>query len=207
MASEIDLCNLALSQLGQSRQITAISPPDGSSEAALCARFYPIARNTILESHYWGFATKRVTLADLGSPPDAWAYRYAWPNEALLIQALYVDTDDTEQEFAIESDSTGTVIYSNTDDAMVRYTALITDVNKYGGMVQQAITFMLSSFLAGPIIKGKAGMAVSEAMLNKSLGWQGKAILNDAMGQTEQVEAEPGYQSVRLQTPSIRARS
>lgn len=207
MASEVDLCNLALSHLGQSRQITAISPPDGSSEAAICARFYPIARNTVLEAAYWGFATKRVALADLGTPPDAWAYRYAWPNEALHIQALYVDTDDTEQEFAIEADASGTVIYSNTEDAMVRYTALITDVNKYGGLVQQAITHMLAAHLAGPIIKGKAGMAVSESMLNKSLGWQGKAELHNAKGQAKQVKAEPGYQAVRVQTPSIRARS
>ena len=40
MASDVDICNMALSHLGARAQISAIVPPDGSVEAGYCARFH-----------------------------------------------------------------------------------------------------------------------------------------------------------------------
>ena len=60
MSSEIDICNLALARLGDDATVASIDPPEGSAQAEQCARFYSIARDTMLEMHDWRFATKRV---------------------------------------------------------------------------------------------------------------------------------------------------
>lgn len=208
MASEVDICNLALSHLGQSRQITSISPPDGSAEAALCHRFYPIARGMYLEAHNWGFATRRATLAATGTPPTEWAVQYAMPSDALKIQDLFIEGDDTPQEYAVErdADTCNTVIFTNVENAEAKYTVLVTDVNKYSSTGQFAFSLLLSSFLAGPIIKGKAGKTVAKEQRNEFLVYLGEEQLNDAEGQSEQVKAEPAYVSVRVKPSSIRAR-
>ena len=43
MATEVDICNLALAHLGDDATIATIKPPEGSAQAEKAARFYPIA--------------------------------------------------------------------------------------------------------------------------------------------------------------------
>lgn len=88
MASEVDICNLALSRLGDTGAVTAISPPDGSKQASRCATFYPLARDTLLEMHEWSFNTVRDTLAPKSTPINGWQFAYAMPANALNIIAL-----------------------------------------------------------------------------------------------------------------------
>lgn len=100
MASEVDICNLALGHLGDSATVSSISPPEGSAQAEHCARFYPIARDLTLEAHEWGFATKRMNMALLGSgvssdlgatgitPPPEWTFVYAMPTDCRNIIKL-----------------------------------------------------------------------------------------------------------------------
>ena len=63
MASEVEICNLALAHLGDEATVASIDPPEGSAQAEHCQRFYPVSRNSLLEMHDWAFATKRATLA------------------------------------------------------------------------------------------------------------------------------------------------
>lgn len=207
MASEIDICNLALSHLGQSRQITAISPPDGSAEAALCARYYPFARDMMLEEHTWGFATRRVALALSGTASPKYEYSYAWPNQALKIQSILLEDSDIPQSFAVESTVGGTFIYTDAEDAYAKYTVRVTDTNKFSNIFRMAISELLASFLAGPIIKGKAGQEVARALRSSAFTWYGRAALHDAEGQADKVQNPPGYESTRIQSPSRRARN
>ena len=48
MATEVDICNLALAHLGDDATIASLNPPEGSAQAEKAARFYPIARNSLL---------------------------------------------------------------------------------------------------------------------------------------------------------------
>ena len=59
MASDVEICNLALSHLGDTATVASIDPPEGSAQAEHCARFYPIARDALLEKHDWSWATRR----------------------------------------------------------------------------------------------------------------------------------------------------
>jgi len=189
MASETDICNLALSNIGDTATVVSISPPSGSVQAVHCARFYPIARNSMLEMHTWGFATKRVSLALLSeTPPSPWQYVYATPGDALNLMSILdpAATDDysagliqygsyqgppgamvgvyTPQPFAEEVDASGTdVIYTNQQNAILRYSALVTDTTQFSPLFITALGYLLASMLAGPIIKGSEGRAESKA--------------------------------------------
>ena len=66
--------------------MASIDPPEGSAQAEQCARFYSIARDTLLELHDWRFSIKRVLLA-LSADSDTWewAYAYAVPSNYLRL--------------------------------------------------------------------------------------------------------------------------
>ena len=98
MSSVVDLCNLALSRLGDSATVASIDPPEGSSQAEHCSRFYPIARDSLLEMHDWKFATRRAPLSELTVDSFNWAHAYAEPNGALRIISVLDATQSAEDE-------------------------------------------------------------------------------------------------------------
>lgn len=171
MASEVDICNLALGHLGDEATVSSIDPPEGSAQAEHCQRFYPMARNTVLESHAWGFATRRKALVEhaTATPPASWAFTYVVPNGCLRALSVLPPeaTDDTDsQDFVQEILEDGTkVIYTSAEDATLRYIALIEDTTKFSQLVVNAIARLLAAYLAGPVIKGTTGMKVSEGQL------------------------------------------
>lgn len=198
MASEVDIANLALANLGDNATVASLDPPEGSAQAEHCARFYPIARDALLESHTWGFATKRAQLAELTSPSSSWTYCYSVPSNMLVAIAVlppdvvddYSDNSASQetavgeyigQPFVIESLDDGTsVIYTDQEDAVLRYTARITDPTKFSPLFTHALAWSLSSMLAGPIIKGDAGMAEAKRCLQMMNLYLGQAKVSDA---------------------------
>lgn len=97
MASDVDIANLALARLGDDATIATLDPPEGSVQAERASRFYPIARDALLEMHAWAFATRRANLGLLTQSNNQWQYTYAVPNGAVNILAILdpAATDDT----------------------------------------------------------------------------------------------------------------
>lgn len=222
MASEVDICNLALSQLGDSATVSAINPSDGSAQADHCARFYPIARDAMLEMHSWGFSTVRVSLALLTDTWPEWAYAYACPNDALNTLAVLAPdaTDDystglvlsetvygnintgtgiyTPQEYASESDANGNqIIYTNQVNATLRYTRRVTDPTKFSPLFIQGLSTLLASHLAGPVLKGELGRSESKALLQVFTMWLAKATVSDANQQRKSVKQSVAWMAGR----------
>ncbi|MDF2780399.1 MAG: uncharacterized protein K0S96_203, partial [Geminicoccaceae bacterium] len=82
--NSIELCSSALIKLGAD---SISSFEDGTAEARVAARLYPLARDAMLCAHPWSFATKKAELARLAGPPATdFAYAYQLPND--LLQAL-----------------------------------------------------------------------------------------------------------------------
>lgn len=222
MASEVDICNLALGQLGDSATVASLNPPEGSTQAEHCARFYPIARDSALEMHAWGFATLRVNLALLSNQWPEWRYAYAQPNDALnLLAVLAPDaTNDystgvilsgtlagnvntgtgiyTPQEFTSESDNNGNpIILTNQVNATLRYTRRITDPTRFSPLFVQALATLLASHLAGPILKGELGRQTAKALLQEFTVWLGKAAVSDANQQRNDVKQSVAWMAGR----------
>lgn len=183
MSSVIDICNLALSHLGDDGSISSIDPPEGSAQAEHCANFYPIARDAILEhpDAAWGFATRRDDLALLVDEISPWAYVYSKPNLCLRIIDVLFQDSVAPQPYQTETLSTGVeVILTNVTDAQIRYIVKVTDTTKYSQTCVMAMSYLLASFIAGPLLKGDAGMKASQAMAKMAQFYIGLASRTDA---------------------------
>lgn len=213
MSSEVDISNVALGYLGDDASVSSLSPPEGSAQATHCARFYPICRDSLLEMHSWGFATKRQSLALLAeTPPSPWAYVYAQPADAInLLAILAPDAQDdystglagytggecpgsnrtgmyTPQPYTTETDATGAqVIYTNQVNAVLRYTALVSDPTQFSPLFTETLAWLLASKLAGPVLKGETGMQAAIACLKQFNYWLAKATESDANQARHQV--------------------
>ena len=184
MATEVDICNLALAHLGDDATIASLNPPEGSAQAEKAARFYPIARNSLLEMHTWNFAAKRGNIALTTNSLDQWDYAYVAPADMMSPVAIISPTAQndyatrmsagdtpggitsnyaptivagqyTPQQFAVE----GNLIYTNQENAMLRYQAFITDPSLFSPLFVITLSWHLASMLAGPVIKGDQGAA------------------------------------------------
>ncbi|MGZ3184411.1 MAG: hypothetical protein ACXU8N_18395 [Telluria sp.] len=211
MPSEVDICNLALASLGDDATVASLDPPEGSAQADHCARFYPMARDLVLDSHRWGFATRRVALALLSAaPPSAWRYAYALPGDMLnAISVLAPDALDdngvgtpvfgscapvdqpgnyTPQPFVTEIAADGTpVLYTNQVNAVLRYAAQVTDPTVFPPTVVQGIAMRLASMLAGPVLKGETGIKAASLWGDRAEKWLAQAKESDANQQHQQV--------------------
>lgn len=180
MASIIQVCKMGLSHIGSDASITSISPPDGSVEAGYCATFYPVARPEMIELGNWHFTLARATLAEVTNDSETWAYAYALPSDCISAKRIlrpgyqltvftqdessYSPNDNDSADFAIE----GQVLYSNEPEAVLVYTRDVTDTTKFTPSFTLALSYLMASYLAGPIIKGKDGMAIGDAMRTRA---------------------------------------
>ena len=184
MATEVDICNLALAHLGDDATIASLNPPEGSAQAEKAARFYPIARNSLLEMHTWNFAAKRGNIALTTNSLDQWDYAYVAPADMMSPVAIISPTAQndyatrmsagdtpggitsnyaptivagqyTPQQFAVEGD----LIYTNQENAVLRYQAFITDPSLFSPQFVVTLSWHLASMMAGPVIKGDQGAA------------------------------------------------
>ena len=166
MASPTDICNLALGHIGGEANVQSISPPEATVEAENSAKFYPIARDMLLEMHNWFFAMKRAVLASVTNPTTSWNFAYTLPSDCLKAVSVLPPgtTDDTATEdFVTEAAADGSLIlYTNVDQATLRYLVRITDTSKFTPLFVVALSWLLGTFLAGPIIKGRPGIAASD---------------------------------------------
>lgn len=163
MASEVDIANLALARLGDDATVASIDPPEGSAQAEHCQRFYPIARDSMLQSHDWNFATLREALALTSENAFNWQYAYTRPALALNVLTVLpasASPEDDGVEFELSNTASGTqLILTDLEDATVRYTTLITNTNKFPPLFVDALGWLLAAHLAGSVIKGDAGRA------------------------------------------------
>ena len=64
MASQVGICNMALSHLGQSKPISSIT--ERSAAARACNRFYDTALEEVLRDFAWPFAKATVPAQQMG---------------------------------------------------------------------------------------------------------------------------------------------
>ena len=209
MSTPVDICNLALARLGDEANVQSISPPDGSTQAALCAQFYPIARDTLLSMRQWTFATVRAQLALLVGDTyhSPWAYAYALPNQCLaVLKILEMDAPDdvamsgsvTGQPYRVESLGDGqVVVLTNVADAAAVYTRRVEDTAKFSPLFVDAMSWLLVSYLAGPIIKGDAGRTASRATTEAFQQVLGTASMRDAAQQYVPANVSASWISAR----------
>lgn len=209
MASEVDICNLALSHLGDTATVSSINPPEGSAQSEHCHRFYPVARDSLLEMHYWNFSVRRILLASTTCDWTQWEYAYLVPSDVInFISVIPPDTADdysvkfvptdsplfahnyspmvqtgryVPQPFTIETKADGSqILYTNQPNAILRYTAYVEDTTLFSPLYTMTLSWHLASMLAGPIIKGDAGAAEAKRCTQMMMGYLKEAKESDS---------------------------
>lgn len=148
MASKIDICNLALSELGEA---TIVSLGEASTEARTCNRYYEQCKEFLLKSSMWSFAKRVKPLALTTETSPQWKYVYAYPSDALTVRFLFPDisrdtnltiTDDywpvrglkelvRENPYETALGDNGRIILTDLCDAYIGYTQNIDDATYF----------------------------------------------------------------------------
>lgn len=221
MATDVEIANLALAHLGETGTVANLNPPNGSAQAVHCARFYPIARDALLAAYPWGFSTRRTTPAQLTPEASSYAYAYQFPTNAVCIFAVQPPnaSNDTisqwnesvltspipelanvagavriPQNFTVETLASGQkVIYTNVKDAVVRYGVRIIDTSKFDPLFVNALGRLLAAYVAGPLIKGRAGREESKFQYQMFRQEVGIAEVQDAQQTAQRVNHVPSW--------------
>jgi hypothetical protein len=100
----------------------------------------------------------------------------------------------TPQPYTMESMDDGSiVIYTNQITAVLKYTAFVTDTTKFTPLFVEALSRLLASFLAGPVVKGDAGRAETKAQYAFYERIVGRAKVSDANQQKSNPQASPSW--------------
>lgn len=213
----VDICNLALSRLGDAANIASIDPPEKTWQAEQCARFWPIALSSLLEMYPWSFATKCERLAKLSADAGVWAYAYAKPSDCIRILSIMAEdgiasagggrsvlsgrigVDPAVQGEYYETRRVGetVAILTNVENAAARYITDKVDNGKFSPMFADTLSWLLASHLAGCIIKGDTGVKMAancQQMFRLSFS---QAAASDASQQRIDMDFIPEVMNIR----------
>lgn len=156
IASQTDLCNLALAELG-ARRITSFES-DTTVEAKACRLHLSQVRDSLLETHQWDFATHRSALAKLPPNPADTEYSECWqlPNDFIrLIRISGNSALNSVQTFAREGQTLLTRHISSATLPIV-YIRSSVDVNLWPALFVDAVAYKLAARIAGDVTQNPA---------------------------------------------------
>lgn len=199
---------MALSHIGDGDDID--QEDEQSVEAEQCRKFYPIARDMLLERHNWDFAIRTVELSELAEDASGpWTYRYSVPSDYIKAITIAPDLDlltatwlteeqylrqitNHAKQFEIEADENGAVsILTNEYQAFLKYVYRNESVATYSAGFVMALSYLLASLLAGgPIVKSAK---LSAQMLQAYELAFGQATVNISNASSNQPKHLPAH--------------
>ena len=177
MASEVDICNMALSGI-RGGSINSITEP--SLQAQQCKLKYPFLRDMLLRDVPWNFAHKVESLALLTDDLHNWVYAYQYPSDCLYINKLILDFEEfgdtgdgvtrsrhiediyspdlgRQVKYEIQNVDGNRVIAANEPSLRISYRKKITDPYLFDTLFIQAFVKLLESELAIPVVGAEVG--------------------------------------------------
>lgn len=188
MVSNIQICNMALSQIGDDYTISSFD--DEIKTARYSNIFYEPTRDLVLRSYPWRFALKRASVPALAEKP-AWGYsaQYQLPVDCLRVWSL---RDNTE-EFEVEGDK----ILANHQGALdFLYIKKITDPNLFDTMFVECLVLKLAAKLSVPLKNSTTSKDSFEAAFEKQIREARSASSMEAS--QKQIEVFNGWVEARL---------
>jgi hypothetical protein len=149
MASEVEICNAALSKIGISGNNRITSLSQNTKNAKACDERYATLRDLLLEQHPWNFALKRVQLAaSTEAPSYEFTYAYSLPPDWIRTIAVY-DNDAGAGEAAFRHE--GKALVSDAAQLWLKYVMRLTDPNTMPPTFREALATYLAWELAIPL--------------------------------------------------------
>lgn len=195
--SKAQICNLALAHIKQTKTTISNLDTDTGNVATLCRIHYDVARQFVLADHPWNFATKRVALTDIGSPPSDWVYRYDYPSDCLKFREIQrLSKTDAPIPFTVEAEDDGSGLSVLTDmaSAVGIYTWDVTNTALFSPQFASSLSWYLASELA-PALSGSE--TVQQAALT---------VYRNTMAAGQATDSSEGQADPELNSPWERAR-
>lgn len=142
MASEVSICNIALTRLGHD----AITSLGADVKAArLCALHYPETRDYLLRAHPWNFAVKRVDLGlHVDAPTFEYGYQFTLPDDCLKVIRTESESLGWTDDYRIE----GRKLLAHDTAVGIEYISRVTDPNEMDALFRDALSARLAAELA-----------------------------------------------------------
>lgn len=189
MASQIDICNQALAHIG-AEMINDLT--ESSSGAKYCKLFFAPARDIVLRDHFWNFAAKTEPLALLSVTPTGWDFAYQYPTDCIRARAIWKAVESADP---IKFERQGGMILTDEANAILEYTARITDTGLFDPTFVDALSWRLAADLAMPLAKS---LPIKQAMLT---------VYANRIVQAEALDSREGRSDeTDVQSPWIQAR-
>lgn len=160
-ATELEVANLALAALG-ARQITSLSGTE--QEAKACDQQFDRVRDSLLRSHPWNFATKRVELEAATDPDTEWDSAWDLPSDlvrVLRIVGIGEDPANPVNDFAIEG---RTLLLNGTEAPTLVYVCNSAAVTAWDSLFVDAMVYSLAAAIANRVTQNQA---LADSMLQK----------------------------------------
>lgn len=184
MRSSVSICNKALQYLGGS---PILSFEDKSRGAELCRYLYAEVRDELLESHYWSFATRYVTLPKLpDAPPFDFSTAYQLPPDCICVRQL-----EGRKSFEVVE---GGVLYTDGGSARAIITVRVVDPVHYPALFVEVFARKLAAELAVPLMNSTK---LEQAMFKKYLDSFDRATAVDGAEGGRQVNEIDGWLEAR----------
>lgn len=187
MATEIDICNLALAHCGSKAAISSLNPPEGSEYAEACARQYPIALGCLLSEFPWSFATRRAALAKISDSmleKGNWKYAYGLPADFLRVVDLKPKEGDllpkpphwlqrfpaphgqlsNHEEYELIGGDAGPILLANIESPILRYITNAPKPTSFSPSFVLALSWILAAFISGDTVRGETGINIASYM-------------------------------------------
>lgn len=200
MASKIDICNMALTHLGEKGNIINLDPPEGSAYAEACAVYYDVSRDYLLGQHDWSFATTRSGIAPIDHITSPWSYCYAQPNDFIRTIALIASdaTDEnTTLDYTQEIWQGQRIILTNTKDPILRYICRSDDANLHSTAFNISLSYLLASMLAGTVVGGAQSTERTDKCLKMYEYFKTQAIAFDSHSRKVTIEHKVSWIEAR----------
>ncbi len=196
MASETDICNLALLRIGQGSRIASLD--EESEPADLCELLLPLARDDTLRAWSWPFASRRQDLALVEEEPSTdWAYSYRVPSD-YLVAIRIIPTDGRNGRaripFEVEGDNTGGLLFTDQTDAVLHYIARVENAGLFPPDFVDALAWRLAMDLAEPLARDQGRAEKAERNWKRALE---RAQANAANEVLNRPEPDSGLEDAR----------
>lgn len=193
-------CNMGLSIVGVVARIQDVDN-EISNEAAICRLWFDHLVELLHETCPWPFATRQIPLADVGSPPDDYAYRYKYPVDcklAIKIVNPASRTPGTDQgiPFVIRDlqDGYGKCILTDQADAVLEYNTLVTDPAKWNSSFMQALSMGIGAHVGMPL---RVDANIVKYAQGQFTNWLAEAINFKQREQKDDPEPRSEFHTVR----------
>lgn len=186
MSSLVSIWNSALSRIGHT--VFLQSPTEKGTEQKICAAVWDLSLEATLSAFDWSFARKRAVLADLGSPPDVWAYRYAYPTDC--IKARYLDKANAEVdphpfEIVLAEDGASRNLLANVSPATLVYTANVTNTTLFDSLFTEAITWKLGAEIGIGLAASKERVANAKENFKQAISIASASAANEGQNREQ----------------------